>query len=502
MINKLLPKSKKLEKTSTLPIQVLTVKPKEKTVRSWVTFGITMGIMVVSTVVMFFDIPREAVGGLAMMVMLCLIFLKVPVAFAMIIPSLLGMYVLRGEALVFSQLSTVAYSEVASWSLSVVPLFILMGLLMWRAGLTASIFDAARKLVGWVPGGLAVGTNLAGTGLGAVSGSTVGTTYALARSSIPDMLKAGYSKTLAIGSVMVASLPGQLIPPSIMLVIYAGIAETPVGPQLLAGVGPGILVSLCFTVALMVYAWVTAPNHGRIKDTFKLKDRLLSLVGIWPVPVIILVIIGGMFSGLFTATEAAAFASFVALIIAFIWKRKGGAWRAISESCVAAISSVGAIFLMLVGVAMLSQMFTLTGISEAFANGVQAMNLERTSFLLVMMVVYIVLGTFMEPLAMMVLTIPVLMPTLEALDVSLLWYGVFAVLMGEIAVLSPPVGILSFIIHQITADPEVNQGIRITLGDIFKASAVLLPIAIVVSVLLILFPEISTWLPDLGSVTQ
>lgn len=483
----------------TLPIRAVAPRPRENTPRGWTVFAITITVMIGSTIGMFLDVSREMVGAFAMMLMLCLIFLKVPVAFAMIIPSLLGMYVLRGAPLVWSQMATVPYSEVASWSLSVVPMFILMGLLMWRAGLTTDIFDAAKNLLGWMPGGLAVGTNIAGTGLAAVSGSSVGTTYALARSAIPEMLKAGYNKRLAIGAVIVAGLPGQLIPPSIMLVIYAGIAETPVGPQLLAGVGPGLLVALLFSIAIMFFAWRTTPRGGRIRSDLSARERLVSVLRIWPVPLLIGIIVVGMFSGLFTATEAAAVAALVALGVAFIWKRKGGAFKAVSEAAVATISSVGAIFLMLIGVALLSRMFTLTGISEAFAAIVQGANLDRVGFLLVMMVVYIVLGTFMEPLAMMVLTIPILMPTLEALDISLLWYGAFAVLMGEIAVVSPPVGILAFIIHQITQEPEVNQGQKISLNDVFIATFWLLPVAVVVTVVLIFFPEISTWLPDLGT---
>ena len=154
---------------------------------------------------------------------------------------------------------------------------------------------------------------------------------------------------------------------------------------------------------------------------------------------------------------------------------------------------------MLVGVEALSRMFTLTGISTGFAELVESMDLNRVTFLLMMMVVYILLGTFMEPLPMMVLTIPILMPTLHALDVSLLWYGAFAVLMGELAVVTPPVGILAFIIHQITKEPEVNQGQEIRLNDVFNACWWFMPMAVVVTVVLIFFPEISTWLPDMAS---
>ncbi|WP_408898197.1 TRAP transporter large permease [Nocardioides sp. R1-1] len=470
--------------------------------RSWVFFAVTVALIIGSTTAMLLPLVPEAIGIAAIVLMLCLIFIRLPVALAMIVPALIGMYALRGELLVESALRTLPYSQVAEWTLSVVPMFILMGLLLWKAGLTESLYAAGRKWLGWMPGGLAVGTNVAGAGLASVSGSSVGTAYALARIGIPEMLKAGYDKRLAIGAVIVAGLPGQLIPPSIMLVIYAGIAEVPIGPQLLAGIGPGVLVAVLFTVMIVVFAkrWApTVAEEAASHPPVTWADRFGSLAKIWPVPILIVVIVWGMFSGTFTATEAGACAAVVSLLITFIWKRGDGPFRAIADASVATISSVGGIFFMLIGVEMLSRMFTLTGISTGFAELVESMDLNRVSFLLLMMVVYIVLGTFMEPLPMMVLTIPILMPTLISLDISLLWYGAFAVLMGELAVVTPPVGILAFIIHQITKEPEVNQGQNIRLNDVFNACWWFMPMAILVTVVLIFFPEISTWLPDLAS---
>jgi C4-dicarboxylate transporter, DctM subunit len=467
--------------------------------RSWIVFTVTMVLIVGSTIGMFLPLVPEAIGVCAIVLMLCLVFLRMPVAFAMLIPGLLGMYVLRGPALVGSTAKSLPYGQIANWTLSVVPMFILMGLLLWRAGLTESLYLAARRWLGWLPGGLAVGTNIAGAGLASVSGSSVGTTYALSRIGIPEMLKAGYDKRLVLGSVIVAGLPGQLIPPSIMLVIYAGIAEVPVGPQLLAGIGPGILVAILFTAMIVIFAIRWTPARTGPRETFTWAERFNSIVGIWPVPILIAVIVVGMFSGAFTATEAGAVSALLSLLVTLWWRRKSGPMRAVADACIATVASVGAIFLMLVGVEILSRMFVLTGISNGFAELIEAMDLNRPMFLLLMMVVYIVLGTFMEPLPMMVLTIPILIPTLENLDISLLWYGVFAVFMGEIAVVTPPVGILAFIIHSITREPEVNQGQKITLNDVFVACWWFLPMAILVTIILIFFPEIATWLPDLSS---
>lgn len=465
----------------------------------WITFSFAMGILAALTVLMFLPLVPEAIGVIACLQMLVLIFLRLPVALAMMIPSLLGMFAMRGWLLVESSLATMPYAETATWSLSVIPMFILMGLLLWKAGLTEALYVAAQRWLGWLPGGLAVGTNLAGSGLAAVSGSSVGTTYALARIGIPEMLKAGYDKRMAIGAVIVAGLPGQLIPPSIMLVIYAGIAEVPVGPQLMAGIGPGVLVAILFTIMIVSFAmlWPAwAGRGGEVGPTFTWAERWRSVVPIWPVPLIIGIIIWGTFSGVFTASEAGAAAALVSLLVTLVWRRNAGPWRAVADAAVATISSVGAIFFMLVGVEMLSRMMVLTGITTGFSEMVEAMDLGRTSFLLMMLLVYLVLGTFLEPLPMLVLTVPILIPTLQALDISLLWFGVFAVFMGELAVVSPPVGILAFIIYSIVKDPEVNRGQKVSMGDVFMAATWFLPMAILVSLLLIFFPEIATYLPD------
>ncbi|GAA3742248.1 tripartite ATP-independent transporter DctM subunit [Spinactinospora alkalitolerans] len=473
--------------------------------RPWAVTAITAVVLLGSTICLFLPLIPEALGILACVMMLSLLFLRVPVAVAMIVPSLLGMYALRGLPLVESTLASLAYDHVASWTLSVVPMFILMGLLLWRAGLTESIYAAGRHWLGWLPGGLAVGTNVAGAGLAAASGSSTGTAYALARIGVPEMLKAGYDRRMAIGAVVVAGLPGQLIPPSILLVIYAGIAEVPIGPQLLAGVGPGLLVAAMFTVMIVVLARIRPELAGRANGSAAAGaasswgDRGRSLLRVWPVPLLIAIIVVGMFSGVFTATEAGAAAALFAVLISFVWKRGDRPIGAVAQAAVGTVSSVGAIFLMLVAAGALSSMLTLTGISTGFADLIEGLGLGRIEFLLAMMVVYLVLGMFMEPMAIMVLTVPILMPTLTALDISLLWFGVFAVFLGELAVVTPPVGILAFIIHGITKDPEVNRGQEISLRDVFVAVGWFLPMAVLVAVVLILFPEIATFIPDIAA---
>ncbi|OZD59768.1 C4-dicarboxylate ABC transporter permease [Rhodococcus sp. 06-1059B-a] len=486
-------------------------RPDRDSRRSWVIAAIAAILGSGSLIALFLPLQPEALGLAACLLMLILIFLRMPVGVAMVIPSLLGMRALRGTSLVEAAVRDVPYTAVANWTLSVVPMFILMGLLLWRAGLTTSVYEAGRQWLSWLPGGLAVGTNAAGAGLASVSGSTVGTTYALARTGIPEMLRAGYHKRVAISAVMTSGLPGQLIPPSILLVIYAGIAEVPVGPQLLAGVGPGVAVALMFSAMFVVLAMARpsltggrGSENGDHDSGAEMEDpswrtRVRSLREVWPVPLIVAVIGWGIFSGTFTATEAGALAALLALVVTVIWQFRQGPFAAVAAATRDAVSSIGAIFFILLGVDMLSRMLSLSGISAALVDVVESLGLGRIEFLLVMTVVYLILGTFLEALPMMVLTVPALLPTLETLDISLIWFGVFVVFMGEIAVLSPPVGILAFIIHSIAQEPEVNLGQRITLKDVFMSLVWFLPIAVAFVVLIILVPEVVTYLPELTS---
>lgn len=474
--------------------------PREGTPRSrWLIRIAIAGLIGGAGLVMFAVDSPQLTATCALVLMVVLLFLKVPVAFALIGPGLLGLYAVRPRS-VFTMLREEPFSSVSQWTFSVLPMFILMGLLLWKSGLTTKIYVAARQWLGWMPGGLGVSTTAAGTGLAAVSGSTIATTFALARIGIPEMLRAGYDKRVAVGTVMVAGLPGHLIPPSTFLVIYAGIASVPIGPQLLAGIGPGLVVALVFAAALVILGLFVPRLVGRdIEEdagpqvTWPMRFR--SLIGIWPLPVLIMCVLGGMYTGFLTATEAGASGAFGALIVTF-WMKRREAFVLVRDSAAETVQSCGSIFLLVIGAHILSNLLTLSGIADGFTQWVSAAGFDRVQFLLILLVAYLVLGTFMEPLPIMLLTVPLLIPTLQSLDISLIWFGVFVVFMCELAVLTPPVGILSFIVHGLVQDRAINLGQKYALSDIFAAVMWIMPIAILFAILLIFFPQIATWLPD------
>ncbi|WP_375175117.1 TRAP transporter large permease [Pseudooceanicola sp.] len=463
--------------------------------------------LVASGAMLWGDLPKQVIGILIVVLSIVLLLMGIPVGVAMFGAALLGLYALSGLRVVTSTMEGVAYDATASWSLSVIPMFILMGMVMWKTGLTTSAFEAARRWLGWMPGGLAVATNFAGAALAASSGSTIGITYALGRVSIPEMLKSGYHPQLAVGSVAAAGTLGQIIPPSLLLVVYAGAASLPVGQQLLAGVIPGLMLAVAFGVMIVLQAMLRpemAPRVDMSAVTWGM--RLRSLVGVLPIGIVILIVIGGLFAGIFTATEAGVFGMIAAVIFGVLHQLAARAsWSEIGhmirESLIGTLTGTASVFLLIVGVAVLTRAMALSQVPNFIATEVAELGLGRVELLLILIVAYLILGMFMDTLAMMLLTIPVLMQPLISVGVDPLWFGVFLVVMAEVGLLTPPLGILTFIVHRIAQDPQANLGREISLGTVFLGVLPFALTAIVVILLLIAFPGIVTWLPE-GSAGQ
>ncbi|GAA4517002.1 TRAP transporter large permease [Brevibacterium yomogidense] len=452
----------------------------------------------------FFTSSSGPVAGMwCVAMMILLMFMSVPVAFALAIPSLIGVYGLSGVPAMTNILATSPFNAVSSWTYSVLPMFIFMGMLLAQSGMATRIYRATDRWFSWLPGGIGIGTTAAGAGLASVSGSTIGMTYTLGRAGIPEMLRAGYDKRVAVGTVIVSGLPGNLIPPSILLVVYAGIASVPVGPQLMAGAVPGILVAFSFALFIFCLGILFPHLVGRgkhavgEKETVTWAQRFQSLGEIWGFPLIMLVLFGGMFSGAFTPTEAGAAAALTAMILTLWYTRKNNPIGNVSRAAVSTVSSTAAIFFIIIGAEMLTKLLAITGLAPVITEFITGMGLNRVGFLLVLVLLYLVMGMFFDTLSMMLLTIPILLPTLAEMDVSALWFGVFVVLLGELGMITPPVGILSFIVHNIAKNPEVNLGQTITLKDIFVSLLWFLPVAVLFLVLMIFVPEMTEWLPDL-----
>ncbi|PCC52346.1 C4-dicarboxylate ABC transporter permease [Brevibacterium aurantiacum] len=471
---------------------------------------IAFGLVAVCLIGLFTS-PTAAIGGAwCIAMMLVLLFLSVPVAIALSVPSIIGVYAVSGIPATMNILSTAPFSAVSDWTLSVLPMFIFMGVLLTQSGLSGKIYRVADDWFSWLPGGIGIGTTFAGAGLSAVTGSTIGMTYALGRAGIPEMLKAGYDKRMAVGTIMVSGMTGNLIPPSILMVIYAGIASVPVGPALMAGALPGIGLALCFAAFIFAIGVIAPRLVGRgqaatdttnpttpERPTTTWRDRFTSLASVWGFAIILVVLFGGMFSGIFTPTEAGAAAALCSVLLC-LWEKRGDhPWRKIADSAMATVSATSAIFFIMIGATMLTSLLAITGLAPILTGFITDLGLSRVGFLLVLVVLYVIMGMFFDTMSMMLLTIPILLPTLETMGVSPLWFGVFVVLLGEFGMITPPVGIIPYIIHSIVKDRAVNLGHIITLRDIFISLLWFLPVAVVFLVLLVAVPGMTEWLPDL-----
>lgn len=473
---------------------------------SRMTAYVGIGLSVVFAVcILFVDLDRIVDGLLTIGLMLSLMLLGVHIGVAMAGAGAVGLYAIGGFKVVNATFGEAVFNSVSTWSLSVIPLFILMGIVMWKGRLTDGAYSSARLWMGRLPGGLAVATNFAGAGLAASSGSTIGISMALGKIAIPEMLRAGYRPSLAAGTVAMAGTLGQLIPPSVMLVIYAGIAQTPVGPQLMAAIVPGIIVALGYGLMIVVRAAINPSLAPRVDlSGVTMKDKVRSLTAAVPVAVIVLVVIGGIFGGIFTATEAGAFGAFAAFVLAWIHAGKGNRGlrkqaRFVLECVKTTAISSAAIFFLLIGVHILTRVVALSQLAQQLSRIVTDLGLSRITFLFVLVALYVVLGMFLDPLAMLLLTIPVLAAPLSTLGVDMIFFGVFAVLLAEVAIVSPPVGVLSFIVHRLAQDPAVNLGRRVSLTDVFKGVLPFIAITLAFLVLFIYFPEIALWLPGISS---
>lgn len=463
----------------------------------WGNFGFSL---IIAAVILFTpDLPDTAVGVLTILLSIVAMVSGIHVGIAIMGAGAVGLWKLAGTSAVAVTFEDVPFTSAASWSLSVIPLFILMGVAMGRFNLTGKLFTSAQAWLGRLPGGLAVSTNFAGAGLAASSGSSIAISYALGRTTIPEMLRAGYKPSLATGVVAMSGTLGMLIPPSVVLVIYAGVAETPVGPQLLAALISGLLTALAYGVVIVVRCSIDPTLGPRSTTHYTWGQRLRSLVDVTPVTLILILIIGGMYTGIFTPTEAGAFGAIAAILLGWLFgddRSVGHLVRTVLTSLRETAAGVASIFLLLMGVHVLTRVVALSGVADWITETITSLGLSRTLFLLGLIFVFLILGMFMDGLAMILLTVPILMPVLATFDISLLWFGVFMVILVELALVTPPIGMLSYIVHRIASNPEVNEGMTVRLSDVFKGVSWFVVTSAVILVALIFFPEIALWLPE------
>ncbi len=432
----------------------------------------------------------ELIGLLGVVGLLILLALRVPIAYSLASVSLIGIAVLRGPYVALAQLGTVPYEFAANWSLSAIPMFVLMGAIAHHSGMTASLFDTARLWLGRLPGGLAVSTSVASAGFAAASGSSVAMAAAMGRIAIPEMLKSGYQPAMSAAVVAAAGTMGSLIPPSIILIIYGWYTHTPIGALFIAGVVPGILTALAYAGAIVVRCYLNPSLAPPIAERPSWRERWIALGRVWPLPLLVLFVIGGIYSGVTSATEAGAFGAAVATVIALCQRRLP--WLAMREALKDTLQSVGTVLLIAVGAVLLTRFMAMSGLPAMLAAKAAGIGLNTLGVIVLMAVFYIALGMFLDPLGIILITLPILLPMFKTFDLNLIWMGILVVKLIEIGLVTPPVGLNAFVVKSVVGD-------RIPLMTIFRGLLWFVAIDLALFVILAAFPALSLWLPSMMS---
>jgi len=423
------------------------------------------------------------IGILGTIAMVLLVFAGVRVFYAAAAVGLVGLVSMIGWDAGAGMAGTIPHSKSVTYTLSVLPMFILIGYLAFHAGLTEALFDAARKWLGWVPGGLAVATVMAATGFAAVSGASTATAAVFSRVAIPDMLKAGYDKRLAAGVVAAGGTLATLIPPSALLVIYAIIVEESVGALLVAGFLPGLVSALVYVLIIVGMARIN-PRLGPPIRGYSWRERWKSLPRTTPIIAVVVIIFSAMYFGWATPTEAGALGAFVVFVLALA---HGMRWRGLKDALLETAKLTVMIFSIIWGVLLFVRFLGFAGLPNAFAKWVVALDVPPLAILICILLFYTVLGMFMDAIGMLLLTLPVVYPAVIALGYDSIWFGIIVVKMAEICLITPPIGLNCFVVNGVRPD--------IPLATVFRGIFPFFVADVITVGVFIAFPEIILWLP-------
>jgi tripartite ATP-independent transporter DctM subunit len=428
----------------------------------------------------------EALVGLGLV--MALAFLRIPIAVAMGVVGFIGVAYLRdwNFAPAMAMVETKVYETGRNYTLSVVPLFILMGSLVTRAGMSQELFRAAYTCIGHLRGGLAMATVCACAGFGAICGSSIATAATMAKVAYPAMSGLGYSDRLSTGAIAGGGTLGIMIPPSTLMVIYGVLTETNIGKMFAAGILPGILgtVLLCLAVQWTVWADPTAGPRG---ERSSWRERLVAFKGVWAVVLLFVVVMGGIYGGAFTATEGAGIGAFGALCFALA--RRALTWRTLLDSLVDSARTTAMLFAILTGALMFAEFVNYTSMPDDLRNFVTELNVSPVMVVAAICVIYVILGTAMEELSMILLTVPVFLPLIIHLGLDPIWFGILIVVVVEIGLISPPVGMNLFVLKALL--PQVPT------GTLFRGVLPFMLADVVRLAILIAFPAIALWLPSM-----
>ena len=426
------------------------------------------------------------IGIIGLCVMLVLMFLGMPIAFVFGVSGVVGMIAILGFNTGLSYMMSIPVTAAASYTLLVMPMFMMMGEVASAGGLTTDAYTAARYWFGHKKGGLAVTTTVSSAIFGAVCGSGVTTAMVFSQIAWPEMKRYGYSPRLGLAAIAAAGPLGTLIPPSVPLIMYGIMAETSIAKLFMAGWLPGILLLIVLCVTIFIWAKMR-PKDAPLTDKYPLKERAKSLLKVWPFLLLILMVMGGIWGGICTVNEGAAVGAVGATIISFAMRRIH--IKDFVKTMKGVVGSGASFFFLFVGVQFFNSFMSLSGLPKALAKWVGSLNVAPMTVIWLMVVIYLFLGCFLDVAPLMMLTVPIFAPIVASLGFNLVWFGIIVTFCGAIGCITPPVGMNLFVLANRVPDVKIGEIIRGILPFIV-ATFVTLAICMYI-------PQISLLLPGL-----
>lgn len=426
-----------------------------------------------------------SIGFCGVAIALLFIAIRVPIGLSLAVVAISGIAALVGWDVAFSMLSYSTYDTIASWELSAIPMFLLMGTLAFHSGLTTSLFDAARLWLSWLPGGLAVSTNFACAGFAAASGSSLATTITIGRIALPEMRRFGYDNGLACGVVAAAGTLGSLIPPSVIMILIGIFAEVPILTLFIAAIVPGILTALVFSSVIIVRVWLKPELAPRVEVRATWAEKMTALASIWPLPLLVLGVVGALYSGVVTPTQAGAFGAALTFLLAVV--RKQMTWLRLKGALWETLTSTSSIFFIVIGAVLLTRFMSFSGLPEFLTENMKEVGLSPYVVILFVAIIYLVLGMFLDPLGVLFLTLPIFIPIFHDAQINMVLMGILIVKLIEIGLMSPPVGLNVFAVKSLVPD--------VPMGVIFRGVAWFVIADLCLITLMVIFPEITLFLP-------
>jgi len=428
------------------------------------------------------------IGALGIGGLLVLIAANMHVGIALILVSYLGLYAIVGPNAAWGLLKVVPHTFIANWTLSSVPMFVLMGYVCFHAGMTRGIFDAARLWLARLPGGLAIASVFGCSGFAAVTGSSVACAAAMGKVAVPEMMRHGYDARLATGTVAAAGTVGALIPPSILLIVFGVIAQVSITQLFLGGIGAGLLTAAAYILVILVRVKLNPALAPRVHEQVSWRDKFLVLRKAAPVLLLMIGVLGGLFAGYFTATQAGAVGALLSVVMAVVTRTLY--LRGFRAAIVDTLVTCGSLFIVVIGASMLTRFLTLSGVGMVITDAVGVFNVNPFMLLIAIALVYMILGMFLEPIGAMLITLPILLPLVIAADINLIWFGVFVVKLLEIGMITPPIGMNVFVLSS-------TVGRSAPTSIVFRGVFWFFVVDLLLLLLLIAMPQIILFIPSL-----